>query len=161
MENISATTALNNTFLSSTKDLPSKSEGIALCITFAIAAVFIVVGNFFTIVLFAVNTKLRKKSLVLIINMAFADVMLGALTLPLYVYFWVGPDYQLWANNVHKTLIASFIILDTIFSQASLISAVFISIERFHAIFWPLKHQTLSMRAYCIVIFMVWSQAIC
>ena len=86
--------------------------------------------------------------------------MLGALTLPLYVYVWVGPDYQLWAKNVHKALYASFIILDTIFSQASFVSAVFISIERFHAIFWPLRHQTLSMRAYCIVIFMVWSQAI-
>ena len=27
-------------------------------------------------------------------------------------------------------------------------------------VYWPLKHQTMSMRAYSIVIFMVWSRAI-
>ena len=63
MENITATTASNNTTSSSTEDLPSKAEGIALCSGFAIAAVFIVVGNLLTIVLFAVDKKLRKKSL--------------------------------------------------------------------------------------------------
>ena len=50
--------------------------------------------------------------------------------------------------------------LDVTFSQSSLICAGFISCERFYAIYWPLKHQTMSMRAYSIVIFMVWSLAI-
>ena len=36
--------------------------------------------------------------------------------------------------------------------QASLVSVVFISWERFYAVYWPLKHQTLSTRAYAIVI---------
>ena len=85
--------------------------------------------------------------------------MLGALTLPLYVYLWVGPVYQLWAKN-ESALYTFFSILDTILSQASLISAVFISIERFYAMYWPLKHRTLSMRAYRIVIIMVWTLAI-
>ena len=91
--------------------------------------------------------------------MAFADVMLGALTLPLYVYLLVGPTYQLWAKN-DKAFNTFYRILDTILSQASLISAVFISIERFYAIYRPLKHRTLSVRAYRIVIFMVWTLAI-
>ena len=39
-------------------------------------------------------------------------------------------------------------------------SAVFISCERFFAVFWPLKHKTLSMRAHRIAIFMVWTLAI-
>ena len=159
MENISTSTSSNNTSSLSTEDFPSKAEGIALCSAFASAAVFIVVGNLLTIVLFAANKKLRKKSLALVINMAFADVMLGALTLPLYVYLSAGPRYQLWAIN-DKAFYTFYRILDTILSQASLISAVFISIERFYAIYRPLKHRTLSVRAYRIVIFMVWTLAI-
>ena len=42
----------------------------------------------------------------------------------------------------------------------SLISAAFISGERFYAIYWPLKHLTVSMRAYRIVIFVVWTLSI-
>ena len=46
------------------------------------------------------------------------------------------------------------------FDYTSLVSAGFISCERFYAVFWPLKHKTLSMRTYGIVIFMVWSLAV-
>lgn len=44
-------------------------------------------GNLFTIVLFAVEKRLRKKSLFVVINMAFADMMFGAVSLPLFVYY--------------------------------------------------------------------------
>ena len=53
-----------------------------------------------------------------------------------------------------------YTIVDTIFFDASLISAAMISAERFYAVYWPLKHRTLSMRAYRIVIFMSWTLAL-
>ena len=46
--------------------------------------------------------------------------------------------------------------VDTALSQASLVSAVFITCERFYAIRWPFKHRTLSTQAYRIAIFSVW-----
>ncbi|CAH3155934.1 unnamed protein product [Porites lobata] len=46
------------------------------------------------------------------------------------------------------------------FSLASSITAALISAERFYAIYWPLKHRTLSTRAYRLAIFMVWTMAI-
>ena len=54
------------------------------------------------------------------------------------------------------SLLIFYVIVDTFFSQASLISAAFISGERFYAIYWPFKHRTLSIRAYRIIIFTVW-----
>jgi len=39
-----------------------------------------------TIILFALNKELRKKSLYLVIKMAFADLVLGALFLPAHIY---------------------------------------------------------------------------
>ena len=51
-------------------------------------------------------------------------------------------------------------VLHTIFTHSSLISAVFISSERFYAIFWPLKHRRLSVREYFIIILTTWFLAI-
>ena len=121
----------------------------------------IVGGNMLAIILFAKKKKLRKKSLFLVMNMATADVMLGAVALPLYVYLIVGPYYnQLWTAKANTSMLYFYHFLDVTFSQSSLISAGFISCERFYAVYWPLKHKTLSTRAYGIVIFMVWFLAI-
>ena len=139
----------------SSRIVPSKAEGIALCTAFLLVFVLVVVGNLLAIVLFAVNKSLRKKSLLLVINMAFADLMLGILSLPLYVYY-VGYSFKLWKGGSPMALEISYTIVDTFFAQASFISAAFISCERFHAIYWPFKHRTLSTRAYHIIIFTVW-----
>ena len=53
------------TFMS---NLPAKVEGIAWCIAFMLESVYIVLGNFRTLVLFAVDKRLHKRSLFLVIN---------------------------------------------------------------------------------------------
>jgi len=140
----------------STKSVPSKAEGVALCAAFIFSFLFIVVGNLLTLVLFAVNRNLRKRSLFLVIIMAFADLMLGMLSLPIYIYI-VGRSFQLWNGGWPIPLSIFYRIVDIFFSQASLISAAFISGERFYAIYWPFKHRTLSMRTYRFIIFTVWA----
>ena len=161
MENNSVTRSSTNTSTSPTMtDTPSKEQGIAVVTVFMFESGLIVMGNVLTLIIFAREKKLRKKSLFLVMNMALADVMLGAVSLPLCVWFSVGPYYQLWTAKPNTPMSYSFYFLDTTFSQSSLISAVFISCERFYAVYWPLKNKTLSTRAYGIAIFMVWSLAI-
>ena len=139
---------------------PSKAQGTAVVTAFMFESAIIVMGNMLVIILFAREKKLRKKSLFLVMNMALADVMLGAVSLPLYVYLWGGSYYLLWTAKTNAAMVYSTQFLDTTFSQSSLISAAFISCERFYAVYWPLKHKTLSTRAYGILIFMVWFLAI-
>ena len=91
--------------------------------------------------------------------MAFADLISGAVSLPLYVYSSIGSSYRLWKTS-YKTLEVGCDVTDTTFSQASLISAVFITFERFYAIYWPLKHRTLSTKAYNITIVIIWTLAL-
>ena len=141
--------------IGSSKIVPSKAEGIALCTAFVLVFVLVVVGNLLTIVLFAVNRSLPKRSLFLVINMAFADLMLGILSLSLYIHD-VGYHYELWKGACPTSYSIFFGIVDNFFSQASLISAAFISGERFYRIYWPFKHRTLSIRAYRIIIFTLW-----
>ena len=125
----------NSTGLS--RIVPSYAEGIALCTAYILILVFIVVGNLLTIVLFAVNRKLRRKrSLFLVINMAFADLMVGAVILPIYIYA-VGAHYKFWTGGWSTSLIIFYMLVDSFFMLASLNSAAFISVERFSAIYWP------------------------
>ena len=145
-----------------TRSLPSKEEGIALCSALILSSVLIIAGNLLTLLLFAVTKPLRRKSLFLVMNMAFADLMLGAVTLPFYT-FSVGGAYQLWTakydfeHMAYKIFYTSF---DDMFLLGSYISAASISFERFYAVFWPFKHRSLSTRTYRIAIFLLWSSAV-
>ena len=135
----------------------SSVEVIAWSCALATEAVVIVVGNLLTIVLFALNKKLRsKKSLYLVLNMAFADLFLGGISLPTYFYSLVLGQVKF--DEQTPTL---FTIIFLVFAQASFVTAALISCERFYAIYWPLKHrQTLSTRAYRFVILTVWTLSI-
>ena len=155
MKNTSENSISNYTF-SFSPDFPSKLEGITWCIAFVLEALLIVVGNLLTVTIFAVDKKLRKKSLLLVINMAFADLFFGGVFLPFYIYS-LGNYHKLWTTRLSTHLhIFSDIIL-TFFSQVAILSAALISCERFYAVYWPLKHRTLSLGEYCIVICLSWA----
>ena len=135
----------------------SKAKGIAWCSVFILATLLVVVGNLLTIVLFAVNKSLRRKSLFLVINMAFADLILGILSMPAYIFFIGEYNFKLWTGSMSSALDYAHDIVDVVFMHASLITAAMISGERFYAIGFPYMYkQTLSMRTYCIVISMSW-----
>ena len=142
----------------------TQGEGIALCSALTLTSILVVVGNLLTITIFAKNKNVCKKYLLLVVNMAFADLFLGALSLPVYIYD-VGYEFHLWTTFVgnlwtNKPILIPYMIVDTAFSQASLISAVFTTCERFYAIRWPFKHRNLSTQAYRIAIFSVWVLAL-
>ena len=149
----------NSSSASSDKLFPSKVEGVAFCSVLATEAALIVASNVLSLFLFAVTKKLRKRCLFFVFSMACADLMIGALSLPSYIYFYVGNQFGLWDAKVEITWHISFAIVDVIFSQASLISVASISFERLYAVYWPLKHRTLSIRVYRIAIFIVWTVA--
>ena len=132
------------------------SEGVAWCSAFAVVSFFIVVGNVLAILVFALNKNLRKKSFLLVINMACADLMLGALSLPLFIY-QLGGDFELWPKQWNFSWNLFYRIIDTVCAQSSIITAAFIAIERFYATGWPLKHRSIARRrAYYMLIFLTW-----
>ena len=138
-----------------TEEALSKAQVIAWSCALTWVAAFITLGNLFTIITFAFIKKLRaKKSLYLVINMAFADLLLGSVCLPISIFTLVIHQLSQERSPVFLKMVI------VVFAQASFISAALISAERFYAIYWPLKHRTLSTRAYRLVILMVWLLAI-
>ena len=157
MTNVSASTSSSSSLSSRAKIFSNlDAQIIAWSFAFSAQAVAVVMGNMLAIALFAFNKKLRKKkSLYLVMNMAFADLMLGGIYLPSFIFFLVTPENQAsYEISFFRKIICAF------FSLASSITAALISAERFYAIYWPLKHRTLSTRAYRLVILMVWTLAI-
>ena len=159
MKNLSASTSpFNNSFsFMVINEMLSEVQVIGWSCALASEAVVTVLGNLLTIVLFTFNKKLRaKKSLYLVINMAFADLMLGGASLPLFVYFMVT------RSRLYFLEFPTFLkIIFTVSSMASFTTAALISAERFYVIFWPLKHRTIStVRAYKLVILTAWTLAI-
>lgn len=135
----------------------SMAEGIAWCAAFILATLLVVSGNLLTIVLFAANKSLRRKSLYLVINMAFADLMLGTLSMPGYVFFIGGNNFQLWTGRMSSSLDYAHDIVDSVFMHASLISVAAISCERFCVITSPYGYRrTVSMKTYLAIISLSW-----
>ena len=154
MTNVSASTS-SSSFSSRAKLFPN-AQIIAWSFAFSAQAVAVVMGNMLAIALFAFNKKLRKKkSLYLVMNMAFADLMLGGIFLPSFIFSLVNPENQ---TSYERSIFPKIIL--TFFSLASSITAALISAERFYAIYWPFKHRTLSAKAYKLFILLVWTLAI-
>ena len=87
MKNTSATTVSHVESPLQTEEALSKAQVIDWSCTLTWEAAFITLGNFLTIAIFAFIKKIRvKKSLYLVLNMAFADLALGSVCLPLSIF---------------------------------------------------------------------------
>ena len=131
----------------------SRPEGIAWCAVFSLVSLLITVGNLLTIILFTANKIVRN----LVINMALADLLLGAFALPLYIYVSINNGYQFSLKIVNSTLARVYGLSYGISLWVSLTSAVSISCERFYAVYWPFKHRTLTARTYHVALFVLWT----
>ena len=143
MKNISGTTDSQNEPSSTAGGYLSKAQVIAWCFAFSSQTVLAVVGNLLTIAIFAFNKKLRtKKSLCLVMNMAFDDSLFVGVCFPVRIYSLAAHKrFQLRRSST------IFRVIYTASPQALFITAVLTAAERFNAIYWPLNHQTISMRA--------------
>ena len=138
-----------------TRSFPSKAEEIALFSALTLSSVLIIAGNLLTLVLFAVTKPLRRKSLFLVMNMAFADLLVGTFSVPFYIYI-VKHVHQFWKAK-HGSYLMAFRCIDAIFMFGSYLSAAFISCERLYAVYWPFKHRLMSTKTYRIAIFTLWT----
>ena len=130
----------------------TKAEVIAWCSAFSLISVLIVTGNLLTIGLFAVNKKVRKKCYFLVVNMACADLLVGAVSLPAKIITPLLREVRMSLAVETSLSIASVVCL-----QATITFAALISLERLYATCWPLKYRTLSGQAYIVVIILAWT----
>ena len=124
----------------------------AVCVTEFIAIFAI---NAVTIIAFARNHHLRKRSAYLIINLTVADLLMGAVTGPLKLHLAMidlGPGFS-WQK-------ISISICLNIFPVCSLINLSLIALERLHATLYPFRHCLIRERVYFKIIICRWLLAL-
>ena len=146
-------TAVNNK--TSSSQLFNRSEGLVFCIASIIELLTITIGNAIVIVVFTRSKQLRKRKFYLLINLAIADFLVGAIVLP----WWVTELGWFSLLRKHKFNILSTTIMKNTFqflTFASLINLMMISLERMYATLWPLKHRVLETKTYYVLIGLSW-----
>ena len=123
---------------------------------FVIELAVISIINGFTILTFARNRHLRKRTTYLIISLTIADFFVGTVTVPLHIYKIMtierGSGFD-WEN---------FIVLFSaeVFKACSLLHLALLSLERLHATLFPLRHFLMLNRVYFKAVFCIWFLAV-
>ena len=113
---------------------------------FLSAMVLISIINTFTLIAIAGNRHLRKRTMLLVINLAAADLLVGVVSAPLVTF---EPDYEV----LHSIIIS---VVGNFFFSASLVSLSLISLDRLHATLHPFRHCLIEKYVYFKVIACSW-----
>ena len=114
-----------------------------------------VILNSITIITFAKQRRLQRKSTYLVIHLAIVDLLVGAVTGPLHIEFLGRFVCHLWENDMPKRIMLFLVALYHI-DKVSLLNLAFISLERTHATFCPFKHRFVKNWVYGVVIVVTW-----
>ena len=130
-------------------------ESVAWCAAFLLEALLIILGNSLIIVLFVKNRRLHKRRFYLLVSLAASDLLVGAISIPLWVYY-DGGIYIGWKVNLTGYAAMAMEIVDILSLVSSLLTLTAIAIERMCAVTWPFRYETIQRRSYCIVIALIW-----
>ena len=123
---------------------------------FVVELALISIINGFTILTFARNRHLRKRTTYLIINLTIADFFVGTVSVPLYIYhtMTIEPDSGFgWGTFIVLSL-------ENVFTACSLLHLALISLERLHATLFPFRHCLMLNGVYFKAVVCIWFLAV-
>ena len=137
---------------------PPTSSCIPWCAVLSIECLAIVILNITTITVFVKQRQLQRKSTYLIIHLAIADLLVGAISGPMQVHAVMADCYgEIWDITFSRISLA----IRPFFPFASLVNLAFISLERVHATYRPFKHRLIKKWLYRLVIAFIYLSTIC
>ena len=132
---------------------------IVLFVIFVLEAVVIIIGNTFTIFVFWTQKLHHKTTCFLLINLAFADLLVGISEAIILGTEKIPTVHELArVENGARNPSSAFIALG---SSTSVFFLALISLERVYAVLWPFRHRIISTRTYIYSIVIVWVFALC
>ena len=136
----------------------STSSCIPWFAVLSIECLAIVILNITTITVFVKQRQLQRKSTYLIIHLAIADLLVGAISGPMQVHAIIAECYgKIWDITFSRISLA----IRPFFPFASLVNLAFISLERVHATYRPFKHRLIKKWVYGLVIAFIYLSTIC
>ena len=125
-------------------------------VMFGIVAAVTIAGNSLFFIVFLKSPRLRRmRTSLLLISLAAADLIVGAIAIPMYMALvWPGGDLQ-----KIQIFNKSYYLIDLVSGLASLFALTLIALERVYSVFWPHKHRALTKIPYCVALLTSWCLA--
>ena len=135
------------------------STAITFVVIYVLEAVFIIIGNSFAIFVFWKQKLNQKRTCVLLINLAVADLLVG-IAEPIVLSTGKFSKMTVVRGRKKQTVNPSSA-LQLFASSTSVCFLALISLERVYAILWPLKHRAMKTRVYIYSIVIIWVIGLC
>ena len=140
------TTSMNTT----TGATGSFNFSVGLLVIFVLLSIFIVLTNGLVFVLFILRKKLRTATNYLLLGLAFADFLNGALNIP----YLLSIMYGLLENNETIGLVSNAFHFFS--ALASIYHIVLVTGEKYFAVMKPLRRHQVTKPKVAVVIALVW-----
>ena len=131
----------------------SRESLIVACFFYAIIALVAVFGNLMVVTAFIINDKLRTVTNYFVIGLAAADILVGAISVPLWMFMLNCYADRKKPDQSLKTIYTT---LDSFAGISSILHLMAISMERYFCVGWAVKHRNLKKYFYYIALFLVW-----
>ena len=144
---------MNNETAKDTEDTFSQGPSVIWFSIFVTEFIVIFIINVVTLIAFARNRNLRKRTTYLIINLTVADLLVGAVSGPLGIYFTYEMEHARHGFSWREFSILTF---GMSFPGSSLVNLSLISLERLHATLYPFRHCLIEKWVYYKIIVCSW-----
>ena len=131
----------------------SKAVTWIFCVVVTIETTLICIGNAFTVFVFWNQRASLKRPCYLLINLAVADLLVGATELIITATITI-PQGKV-------KFVSEWAAVVNVFASVSLLCLLQISLERAYAVLWPLRHRVANTQTYIISIVLVWLAGLC
>ena len=126
-----------------------KEVVIASCTLYVIIAFLAVFGNGLVVGSFIRHSRLRTITNYFVMSLAVADIIVGTISIPI----WIS---MLLYSTGGKTIATVYNVLDLFAGTCSILHLVAISLERFFAVVYPIRHRNTSAKVYYVFLVAVW-----
>ena len=139
-----------------TKIMLPSTPGIVLVVIVTLEVTIIVMGNVFTIFVFWTRRLRLKRTYLILINLALADLFEG-----------LGEALVLTASAIANggkeifKMESPWRAFQVFGSSTSVLFLALISLERVYSVLWPFRHRATSTRAYVYSIVIAWVIGVC
>ena len=135
------------------------STAITFVIIYILEAVFIIIGNSFTIFVFWKQRLHQKRTCFLLINLAVADLLVGILEL---IGLSTGKfDKMTAVRGKQKKANIFFAALPLLASSTSVFFLALVALERVYSVLHPLRHRVINTRVYIYAAVITWVFGLC
>ena len=134
---------------------PYMDSVIAAWFFYTIIALAAVFGNLMVVTAFFINDKLRTVTNYFVLGLAIADILVGAISVPLWMYMLKPYAFPRGNENVQR-LQTFYTTMDIFSGISSILHFMAISMERYFCVGWAVKHRNTPKYVYYIALFMVW-----